>query len=179
MHTIVVRPAKKFREPAFSRLQQRVFADVTQYSPQWEAVLAEEAATLPLARHKHGPLFRLGAYAGTELVGWSCGWMERGNVFYVANSGVVAAYRRQGVYTALLAAMQAHAQAAGAVLVRSQHSVVNNPVIIAKLRFGFTITGLSQSAQLGTLVELSCHLSQSRQALHGDRVLPYLARNPR
>ncbi len=119
-------------------------------------------------------MFRLGAYAGDELVGWSVGHMERGDVFYVANSGVVATYRRRGIYSSLLNAMGERARAEGAVAIRSQHSVVNNPVTIAKLRAGFHVSGLSQSARMGTLVELTLHISPDRQAMYRNRVLPYV-----
>ena len=102
--------------------------------------------------------------------------MERGRVFYMANSGVAAAHRRKGVYSALLAAVRDHAASQDALVLRSQHSVVNNAVIIAKLRFGFHISGLSQSAQMGTLVELSHHLSPPRQEMFRSRAIPFVGR---
>lgn len=58
-------------------------------------------------------------------------------------------------------------------MLRSQHSVINNAVIIAKLGQGFTISGLSQSARMGTLVELVCHLGEGRRQMFNRRVLPY------
>lgn len=176
MPSIDIRVTQKFPEPDFSRLQMLVFKDVQQVSDQLRAVLDDEAAHAPASPYKHPPMFRLGAYAGEELVGWSFGWMERGNVFYMANSGVVAHYRRRGVYSLLLDGIRKHAQSEGALALRSQHSVVNNPVIIAKLRAGFHISGLSQSAQMGTLVELSLHFSEKRRALNRSRMLPYVTR---
>ncbi len=171
-----IRPAEKFPEPAFSQLQRQVFADVQCDSDELDAVLRAEAA-VQAAAPAHAPMFRLGAYIGEELVGWSNGWMERGRVFYMANSGVVAAHRRRGVYTALLSAVRDHALSQGVVTLRSQHSVLNNAVIITKLRFGFHVSGLSQSAQMGTLVELSHHLSPPRQALFRGRAIPFVARS--
>ncbi|HEX5688175.1 MAG TPA: GNAT family N-acetyltransferase [Ideonella sp.] len=119
-------------------------------------------------------MVRMGAYDGDALVGWSSGWMERGKVFYMANSGVVATHRRRGLYSRLVTAVREHAASTGAVALRSQHSVANNPVIIAKLRAGFQISGVSMHAQMGTLVELTLHLSESRQALYRTRVLPFV-----
>lgn len=173
MHSINIRPLDAFPQPEFSNLQRQVFANVQQVSDQLAAVLDSEAARAPVVQHQHAPMYRLGAYAGDALVGWSCGHMERGDVFYVANSGVVETYRRRGIYSALMNAMRKHAMAQGAIAIRSQHSVVNNAVIIAKLRAGFHVSGLSQSARMGTLVELTMHLSQERQAMYRDRVLPY------
>lgn len=173
MPTLAIRPVEKFPEPGFSQLQRQVFADVQQESGELDALVrAETAAEAPPGAHP--PMHRLGAYLGEELVGWSNGWMERGRVFYMAHSGVVAAHRRQGIYTALLEAVRDHAVSQGAVALRSQHSVLNNPVIIAKLRFGFHVCGLSQSAQMGTLVELACHLSAPRQALFRSRAIPFV-----
>ncbi|RYF55775.1 MAG: GNAT family N-acetyltransferase [Comamonadaceae bacterium] len=144
-------------------------------SDELDAMLrAEAAGEVPAPAHP--PMQRLGAYIGEELVGWSNGWMERGKVFYMANSGVATAHRRKGIYTALLDAVREHALSQGVVVLRSQHSVLNNPVIIAKLRYGFHISGLSQSAQMGTLVELTCHLSELRQALYRSRSIPFATR---
>lgn len=170
---LVLTPVEKFPEPEFSQLQRQVFADVQRESGELDALLrAEAAAETPLGVQP--PMHRLGAYIGDELVGWSNGWMERGRVFYMANSGVAAAHRRKGVYTALLSAVRDHASLQGVVTLRSQHSVLNNPVIIAKLRFGFHISGLSQSAQMGTLVELSYHLSPPRQEMFRSRAIPFV-----
>ena len=52
--------------------------------------------------------------------------------------------------------------------------VLNNAVIIAKLRAGYHISGLSQSAQMGTLVEMTLHFSDQRLALFRSRSLPYV-----
>lgn len=175
MPAIVIRPVDRFPEPEFTRLQHEVFRDVQAESPELAAVLQAEAAARPEGRE--APAFapamrRLGAYDGEQLVGWSIGWLERGNVWYMANSGVLASHRRQGVYSLLLAEVCALARADGAVIVRSQHSVLNNPVLIAKLRAGFHISGLSTAAQMGTLVELALHLAPGRLALFRERVIP-------
>jgi len=175
MNLIEIRQVTKFPEPEFSRLQRVVFAGVQQSSEVMAEILKVEAANPHIAVQAQPPMFRIGAYVGTELVGWSCGWMERGNVFYMANSGVVASYRRQGIYTSLLKAIREYAVEQGAVTIRSQHSVLNNAVIIAKLQAGFCVSGLSQSAQMGTLVELTLYLSKSRQDLYQVRCLPYVA----
>jgi GNAT superfamily N-acetyltransferase len=174
MHSIDIRQSEKFPEPGFSRLQRIVFEDLQRPSSDWTTVLREEAEAMAPSQQTHSPIFRVGAYERDELVGWSCGWMERGGMFYMANSGVVASHRRRGIYGSLLAAVREHATSEGAAVLRSQHSVLNNPVIIAKLRAGFNVSGLSQSAQMGTLVELTLHLFQGRQDAYRDRVLPHV-----
>jgi len=174
MQPVEIRLAEKFPEPSFSALKRQVYADILMPSAELTAVLREEAQQRQDANHAHSPMVRFGAYAGAELVGWTAGWMERGGIFYMANSGVVGGHRRQGLYTALLGAIREHAISLGAVILRSQHSVTNNAVIIAKLKNGFVIGGLSQSAEMGTLVELVCHLGESRRRLFRQRVLPYV-----
>ena len=178
MSSIAIRQVEKFPEPDFSRLSRAVFADVQQPSEELASTLVAEASASASGGQPHSPMYRLGAYAEEVLVGWSCGWMERGNVFYMANSGVVPSHRRQGVYSSLLSAIREYANANGAVAIRSQHSVLNNPVIIAKLRAGFHVSGLSQSAQMGTLVELTMHLFEKRQGLFRVRSLPYVTPEP-
>jgi hypothetical protein len=173
MKSITIRQVEKFPEPEFSRLNRSVFADVQRHSVELAETLAAEASSAHVA-HSHSPMYRLGAYVGEELVGWSCGWMERGNVYYMANSGVVPPHRRKGVYSSLLSAVREYACSNGAVAIRSQHSVLNNPVIIAKLQAGFHVSGLSQSAQMGTLVELLLHVSEKRHEIFRSRSLPYV-----
>jgi len=173
MKPISIRYVEKFPEPEFTNLWRTVFAEVQRPSVELEAILGAESGTRPSETTSHWPMVRLGAYADEELVGWSYGWMERNHVYYMANSGVVSAYRRRGIYSSLLSAMRAHAHACGAVAVRSQHSVLNNAVIIAKLQAGFHISGLSQSAQMGTLVEMIYHLSEGRQEMFRARSIPY------
>jgi len=173
MQSIDIRYTEKFPEPQFSFLQKIVFSDIQQFSSELESVLNSERTDSALPTREAFPKYRLGAYDGEMLVGWTFGWMERDNTFYIANSGILPAYRRRGIYTSLLNAVREHALAQGAWCIRSHHSVVNNPVIIAKLRAGFYVAGLSQSAQMGTLVELILHLSSKRGDMFRTRVLPY------
>ncbi|WBS05569.1 GNAT family N-acetyltransferase [Pseudoduganella sp. SL102] len=174
MPSIEIRYTDKFPEPHFSSLQKLIFADIEQVSAELGSVLASERTDVDFPARGTVSIYRLGAYDGDQLVGWTYGWMEHDNSLYMANSGVMPAHRRKGVYTSLLQAVQRHASTQGAWCIRSRHSVVNNPVIIAKLRVGFRISGLVQSAQMGTLVELTRHLSEQREAMFQKRVLPYV-----
>lgn len=148
-----IRAVDRYPEPLFAQLQRVVFAGVQTVSPELAGVIAEEGQQ-PMAPTAIRPtVHRFGAYRSGELIGWSYGWIERGNMFYMANSGVAPEARRLGVYSALLEKIEEAAEALGVVLLRSQHSVLNNPIIIAKLKAGFHISGLHHSAQMGTLLE--------------------------
>lgn len=162
---IRIERVERFPEPEFMRLQEAVFADHNMPSEEMAIVLAEEASQASMAAPFAPSRQRFGAYDGDALVGWSYGWIERPGEFYVSNSGVVPSHRRRGVYTALLGAVRTYALEQGLVIIRSQHSVVNNAVIIAKLRLGYHICGLSHSARMGALVEMVLHLTAAREAL--------------
>ena len=170
---------EKFPEPQFSELQRGVFSGIQLESAAWAVACAAESmatqGTLQITSASHSPMVRFAAYVGKVLVGWSYGWFERGNCFYMANSGVKPEYQRRGIYSALLKAAISHAKQSGAHVVRSQHSVLNNPVIICKLQRGFHMVGLSTSAQMGVLVELQLHLSQPRYEFFKSRVIALAA----
>lgn len=170
MRSIDIRYSDKFPEPELSLVQRQVFSEIQQFSGELESVLLSEQAGTGNPPRGTFPVYRLGAYDGETLVGWTYGWMERNNCFYMANSGVLSSHRRRGIYTSLINAIREHALKEGAVCIYSRHCMVNNPVIIAKLRANFHISGLSTSAQLGTLVELT----DAREAMLRKRVLPYV-----
>jgi GNAT superfamily N-acetyltransferase len=176
--SIDVRHTDRFPEPDFSRLQRLVFAEFEQYSEASLAILPAEGDALQVPVSPPSGSYRLGAYDGEMLVGWTYGRMEASGAFYMANSGVLSTHRRRGIYTLLLDAVVQHAMREGASSIRSQHSVVNNPVLIAKLRSGFHVSGLTQSGQLGTLVELTLHLSKAQKNMFRQRVLPYAHLTP-
>lgn len=176
---ILIRASGKFSEPEFSALQRSVFCDLQVDSPNLDLVLDAERAEFSkreaVFEEARAPRVRFGAYSGEELVGWSCGWMERGGTYYMANSGVSPSHRRLGVYGRLMAASCEYALSRGCNTVRSQHSALNNAAIIAKLKQGFHVTGLTVSAQMGALVEMTLHLNWVREQLFNTR---YIAQMP-
>lgn len=165
----------KYPEPWFTETFRTVFSDVQSESADLASMLAREqewSDQHPGSPPPGSPMLRFGAFLGDEIVAWSCGWFERGSVYYMATSGVLPQHRRFGLYSGLLDAVISHAESHRVQVVRSNHSVLNNPVIICKLKRGFHITGLSASAQMGTLVELSLHLSPPRRELFTSRAIP-------
>jgi GNAT superfamily N-acetyltransferase len=112
---------------------------------------------------------RFGAYVDEQLVGWSYGWFERPDTFYMANSGVLPSHRRLGVYSQLVGAIVEYAHSHGAGMVRSRHSVLNTPVIIAKLKLGFVIAGTNLSEHMGLQVQLVRHASMARADVSQSR----------
>lgn len=177
MATIEIRQVDTFPEE-FSTLESLMFKDIQQYSSELAEALRIEAeprqnSGLDSTKALEQPLIRFAAYEGDTLVGWSFGHFDfRGRVFHMSNSAVLPQYRRQGIYSQLLKAVLNYTQSQAVIMVTSYHSVLNNPIIINKLKAGFHITGLSHSARMGALVQLTYHHSKERQAIFRQRLIP-------
>ncbi len=114
----------------------------------------------------------MAAFREERLVGWSQGYREGKNHFYMLNSGVATDERRKGVYTMLVRAVLEHAEAQGYGSVRSRHTAANSAVIIAKLRLGFQVSGFEYSEVYGPLVQLTYLVSKERRQLYKNRASP-------
>ena len=170
---ISVRFVERFPEPAFAELQREIFAPFEGHSAEFAAaVRAERLVGGRTDPSQWPPMVRFGAYSGDQLVGWTLGWFRRPESFYMANSGVRLAYRRRGVYSQLVGIIVEYARSHGAGVVQSQHSVLNTPVIMAKLKLGFCIAGTSFSDHTGLLVQLVHHGSKARADVFRDRAIP-------
>lgn len=177
MTEIIIKKVETFDTDAHLRLRAVCFDGLEEHSLDFSEVVKSENERYPFVmdelKKMVGPLTRFAAYKGDELVGFTSGFHERGRSFYVASSAVSPKYRRQGIYTKLLAAISASAQSEGAVKLRSQHSVLNNKIIIIKLALDWQISALSTTEQMGSLVELSYFFSNERRELFKKRVIPY------
>lgn len=172
MSDIVVRVVESFPEPAISALQREVFADFER-SEELAHVLASEAATRAEELNApHPSMFRVAAFRGENLVGWTQGYREGKARFYMLNSGVAAHERRKGIYTRLVQAVLTHAKTQGYSVVVSHHVPANVPVIIAKLQLGFLVTGFEYSEVYGPLVRLSYVVGEKRRELYRRRTVP-------
>lgn len=167
--TVTLRPVERFAEPQFSELVQRLLHDPDRrvVSERFLGVPAIASAVAPAAATARQ--VRIGAFAGEALVGWSHAYVHHGAALYVASSAVVPEFRRQGIYTRLIAAMEAEALALGCLRVESHHQAANSAVLIAKLKAGYTIVGTEFAAETGLLVKMSRPLEPRWQALFGAR----------
>jgi GNAT superfamily N-acetyltransferase len=100
-----------------------------------------------------------------EPVGWSYGEMRDAMTFFMSNSAVSQDYRRLGLYGAFLKHFLKYLHALGYERVVSAHQTNNNPVIIAKLKAGFVISGVILDERWSAQVELTYHLHDDRR--HG------------
>ncbi|MBK8902136.1 MAG: GNAT family N-acetyltransferase [Anaerolineaceae bacterium] len=100
-----------------------------------------------------------------EPVGFSMGKVVNGQTFFMEWSGILPAYQRRGLYSRFLDVLIPYLQALGIDRVTSNHMGNNRPVLIAKLKAGFIITGMTLDERHGMLVWLARFLSPERQ--HG------------
>jgi GNAT superfamily N-acetyltransferase len=163
--SITLRTVERFPEPLFTELVQRLLHDRDRQLVS-ERFLQSPTVTPTGATAQQ---IRVGAFAEDELVGWSHGFLSHGGALYVSNSAVVPEYRRQGVYTRLMATMESEAGSLGCLRVDSHHQAVNAGVLIAKLKAGYTIVGTEFAAEMGLLVKMSKHIEPSRRSLFDAR----------
>lgn len=171
MDDITVRVVDAFPEPAISVLRGEVFADF-EPSTFLTEVLASEAALRDGEPPPPADPFRVAAFRGNDLIGWTFGYREGSLQFSMLNSGVVATERRKGVYTRLVQAVLEHARTEGYSAIESRHVPTNSAVIIAKLRLGFQVSGFEYSEVYGPLVRLKYLVGEARRNLYRVRARP-------
>lgn len=154
-------------DPGFKSL-----LDVLGGPPPWEELLAQEE------REGHERLkeaakvltrIRIGIYFKNQLVGFTFAFQSEGSNLHMAMSCVHPEHQRKGLYSELLRAVLEFSRQNGFQTVDSHHRATNNPVIIAKLRKGFVINGLTLSDIMGCLVELTYFHNAERRKLMDAR----------
>lgn len=169
MTPVILRSIETAEKSELAALQSEAFDDYEPSSLLAE-VLASEAAVRPQDDLPALPsLFGVAAYKADTLVGWSQGYRQGRREFHMLNSGVRNTGRRQGIYTTMVRAMLAHAEAQGYQRVTSRHSASNNAVIMAKLRLGFRVSGFEYSEVYGPLVQLTYLVNAARERLYRIR----------
>lgn len=147
--------------------QDRIFRGIPTFSLQ-RFLNDKERERLSALRsmQRHQIRIYLLAKIDNKPVGWSWGMQSSYQSFYMCSSAVLPRYRRQGIYSQLLKTMIQAAKHHGFVNIESRHLACNNPVIIAKLRQGFVITGTELDIHYGFMVRLSYFTKKaSRQML--------------
>lgn len=114
--------------------------------------------------------YQLVAKHKNQIVGWSFGFQMSGGEFYMINSAVLPEYRRLGIYTKLLKKARKKIIKMGFQRIISYHKMTNNPVIIAKLKQNFLITGFMVNDVFGSIVQLTYYTNKKRRKLLEVRV---------
>jgi ribosomal protein S18 acetylase RimI-like enzyme len=169
--TIDIRQVDTFDEAALKGIAEPIFGDAARQQHLKE-LIGPEAAERHAALRQSLPKadrIRIGAFDGDRLIGYSQGWFEPGGGFYIGSSAVDADYRRQGLYTQLLKAIEQTVRERGGISISSQHVATNNAVLIAKLKLGYVIAGTEYVDAMGLLVRLLLNLTAQRAALFAAR----------
>ena len=115
-----------------------------------------------LAGQIHAEYFVFHNAAG-EPVGFSVGKVVNEQTFFMEWSGILPDYRRRGLYSQFLDALIPYLKALGLERITSNHMGNNRPVLIAKLKAGFIITGTTLDERHGMLVWLARFLEPERE----------------
>lgn len=168
----IVKPVEKFEEPLYTQLVDRVFFE--EFPSIDYKALATEAELLrenELKQRLRGRYFlRIGAFHQGRLIGWTVGWQDTDNLFYMANSAVLPEHRRKGVYQQLLKGVLQITKEDGFQALYSRHLAGNNNVIIPKLKAGFVLSGMEVLEAFGTLVRMTYYHSDLRRDCYDFRV---------
>lgn len=148
---------EKFPEPSYTNLLKEVFyKEYSGFDPKKYLSASERRHVKELDSQLDQRFsLRLALYNEKELVGWTYGWQESEGVFYMSNSAIVMKHRRKGLYSKLLEMIIGITNDMGFQTLYSKHLMSNNPVIIAKLKAGFHITGIEMSEDFGSMLKMA------------------------
>jgi ribosomal protein S18 acetylase RimI-like enzyme len=169
-HGVVVRPCTpdewdQHAKPWWRADARNAIDLATLYDDQQRASAADLDAVMATCLEH-----RVLLVAGDDVIGAYWGHQERHGRYYMVNSILDPAWRGRGVYTALLANVEAAARAAGFRELTSRHRADNNAVLVPKLRTGWVIAGFEISPRYGLLVALRKPLVETLGRLHAHRV---------
>lgn len=102
-------------------------------------------------------------YFNNDVVGWSWGFQDTRESFYMVNSAVLPDHRKKGLYKILLDQTIKILSESGFQKIWSRHSMTNNSIIIPKLKKGFYITGTELNDTFGALVQLTYYVNKTRE----------------
>jgi len=100
-----------------------------------------------------------------EFVGWSWGFQENSETYYMCNSAVLEGHRKKGIYTMMLNKSIEILTEKGFQVIYSRHNATNNSVIIPKLKAGFLISKFEISDVFGVLVHLHYYTNKTREKI--------------
>lgn len=98
-----------------------------------------------------------------ELAGWTWGYQDSRESFYMVNSAVLPEHRGRGLYSRLLDVTLKKLIDMGFQRIWSRHNFTNNEIIIPKLKRGFCITGTELSDIFGSLIHLTYFSNKTRR----------------
>jgi len=117
------------------------------FIPSWEYYFEGDCTF-----EQKGKTVRVGAYDGDKLIGLSWGRAETKNRFMMYMSLVEGPYRGQGIYKRMLEMIIENTKEFDEV--DSCHHILNNKILVLKLKEDFHIIGMDNTTMLGPRVKL-------------------------
>lgn len=111
-----------------------------------------------------------------EVVGWHSSYQTLFDTLYMQLTGIYPDHQGKGLYKAILKIVMERAKQEGFSILTSKHHVVNNAVLVPKLKAGFTIHSFAVNRHYGLMVHLNYYLKDHDRQLNefraGHRKLP-------
>lgn len=109
---------------------------------------------------------RLGLLYKDDLIGWTDGWQDsiEQDTFFMGASLVLPSFQKKGLYSALVKKVFEITKEDGFQSISSLHVMTNNPVLIAKLKLGFSLYGFEVNTRYGALVRLIYHHNEMKRS---------------
>ena len=98
------------------------------------------------------------------------GYQQKIDTYYMRNSVVKKEYRGLGIYTDYCKRLINYTKNLGMMHLIGIHHAYNNPILIAKLKLGFHITGFNTDISWGTMVTTSYFNNPEYETLFKYRV---------
>ena len=106
---------------------------------------------------------------GEEIVGWHSSRQSDWNTLYMELTGIYPDHQGKGLYTAILKIVMKRAEEIGFGILTSKHHVVNNAVLVPKLKAGFVIHSFEIHQNYGLMVHLRYYTREHDRQLHAFR----------
>lgn len=109
----------------------------------------------------------LGLFHKDQQIGWHFGAQRQSHHFYMTNSGILPEFRNRGLYRKMVESISNRLFEDGFLEISSHHHLTNNPVLVAKLKCGFFITGIDMDPRFGMMIVMKKYKHQERnEVLH-------------
>ncbi len=166
--SVSVAEVDRFPDDLYTKqLKQHLLADYPML-PWRENLAGDEVEKIRSLSNniKEKYFLRLALIKNDELIGWSVGWQDSVDdaTFYMAASLVLPGFRQKGYYSELVRCVLERTKEHGFQSLSSRHVMTNNPVLIAKMKLGFIVSGFEVTPVHGALIRLTYHHDELRKA---------------
>ena len=165
-YTIKELSAKEFF-PQFGKIYDSLFGEDHTFFPD-SYYSVEEKHKIQLLKNRMGDLYelRLALFSPeNQFVGFSFGFQESEETFYMAASGILPDHRGRGHYGELVKYLIQKTTEVGFQKIYGTHCATNNAVLIAKLRLGFIFSKVELSDMFGTILHLQYFTNPLRRKM--------------